>query len=36
MTFDYTPYHEFEPTGQRRWENFMSGNWAWRHAVHFF
>ncbi|KAI6031143.1 hypothetical protein PISMIDRAFT_57563, partial [Pisolithus microcarpus 441] len=30
--FDYVPYREFEPTGQRRWENFMSGNWAWRHA----
>ena len=31
--FDYSPYREFEPTGQRRWENFMSGNWAWRHGV---
>ncbi|KAI5982457.1 hypothetical protein EDD15DRAFT_2391272 [Pisolithus albus] len=30
--FDYIPYREFEPTGQRRWENFMSGNWAWHHA----
>ena len=33
--FDYVPYHEFEPMGERRWENFMSGNWAWRHAVSF-
>ena len=32
--FDYTPYREFEPSGQRHWENFMSGNWAWSHAVH--
>jgi len=31
--FDYVPYHEFEPSGQRRWENMMSGNWAWNHAV---
>ncbi|KAI5987445.1 hypothetical protein EDD15DRAFT_2389481 [Pisolithus albus] len=30
--FDYIPYHEFEPMGQCRWENFMSGNWAWHHA----
>ncbi|KAI6009298.1 hypothetical protein EDC04DRAFT_2871383 [Pisolithus marmoratus] len=30
--FDYIPYHEFEPSGQHRWENFMSGNWAWHHA----
>ncbi|KIO05233.1 hypothetical protein M404DRAFT_98674, partial [Pisolithus tinctorius Marx 270] len=27
--FNYTPYHEFQPTGQCQWENFMSGNWAW-------
>jgi len=31
--FDYVPYCEFEPTGERQWENFMSGNWAWCHAV---
>ncbi|KAI5984105.1 hypothetical protein EDC04DRAFT_3005940 [Pisolithus marmoratus] len=30
--FDYVPYREFEPTGQRHWENFMSGNWVWRHV----
>ncbi|KIM70175.1 hypothetical protein SCLCIDRAFT_19107 [Scleroderma citrinum Foug A] len=30
--FDYAPYHEFEPMGQRQWENLMSGNWAWHHA----
>ncbi|KAL4069122.1 hypothetical protein J3A83DRAFT_4359153 [Scleroderma citrinum] len=29
--FDYTPCHEFEPTGQCQWENFMSCNWAWHH-----
>lgn len=32
--FDYVPYREFEPSGQCRWENMMSGNWAWNHAVH--
>ena len=31
--FDYVPYHEFEPSGQCHWENMMSGNWAWNHAV---
>ena len=31
--FDYVPYREFEPSGEHRWENFMSGNWAWNHAV---
>ncbi|KAI6164204.1 hypothetical protein EDD17DRAFT_1775610 [Pisolithus thermaeus] len=30
--FNYVPYHEFEPTEQHRWENFISGNWAWHHA----
>ena len=33
--FDYVPYREFEPMGERWWENFMSGNWAWHHAVSF-
>ena len=33
--FDYAPYHKFEPSGEHRWENFMSGNWAWNHAVWF-
>ncbi|KAI6096954.1 hypothetical protein EDD17DRAFT_1770743 [Pisolithus thermaeus] len=30
--FNHVPYHEFEPTGQHCWENFMSGNWAWHHV----
>jgi len=34
--FNYAPYCEFEPMGQHRWENFMSGNWAWCHAVCFY
>lgn len=30
--FDYVPYQQFENDG-RRWSDFMSGNWAWKHAV---
>ncbi|KAK7684398.1 hypothetical protein QCA50_012345 [Cerrena zonata] len=29
---DYTPYREFSVGGKRRYQDFMSGNWAWRHA----
>ena len=31
--FEYTPYHEFSADGQHRFENFMSGDWAWKQAV---
>lgn len=31
--FDYAPYIELGRDGQRRWTDFMSGNFAWRHAV---
>lgn len=31
--FDYEPYIETGKDEQRRWNNFMSGNFAWRHAV---
>jgi hypothetical protein len=30
--FDYTPHRQFEDN-QRRWSDFMSGNWAWKQAV---
>jgi hypothetical protein len=30
--FAYTPYQQFE-NDERRWTDFMSGNWAWRQAV---
>lgn len=30
---DYTPVQEFGVDGERRWKNFMSGNWAWNNAV---
>lgn len=31
--FDYTPYIQYDKDGQRRWKNFMSGNYAWRKSV---
>lgn len=31
--FDYAPYREFDHHLCRQYGNFMSGNWAWRHAV---
>ena len=31
--FDYAPYVEVDKSGQRRWNEPMSGNFAWRHAV---
>lgn len=31
--FDATPYVHLDGAEKRRWANFMSGNFAWRHAV---
>lgn len=31
--FEYTPYREFDPNGDRIWSNFMSGEWANDEAV---
>lgn len=31
--FDYTAYREFDHDGNRRYENFMSGDWAWQQSV---
>lgn len=31
--FDYTPFQEYDDRGNHRYQDFMSGNWAWRHAV---
>ena len=33
--FDYAPYVEVDKSGQRRWNEPMLGNFAWRHVVHF-
>ena len=32
-SFDYMPYREFDTNGTRRYQHFMSGNWAWKQAV---
>lgn len=31
--FDTTPYVQVDAGGQRRWSDFMSANFAWRHCV---
>lgn len=31
--FDYAAYVELDKKGDRRWGDFMSGNFAWRHSV---
>lgn len=31
--FDYVPYVDLDKSGQRSWNEFMSGNFSWRHAV---
>jgi hypothetical protein len=31
--FNYTPLRIFDINGSRRYENFMSGDWAWKQAV---
>lgn len=34
---DYIPYRKYDPkTQKRQWRDFMSGDWAWIHAVRFF
>ena len=30
---DYAPYIDLDKTGHRRWNEFMSGNFSWRHSV---
>ena len=32
-SFNYTPYQQYDNKGKRRYEHFMSGNWAWKHTV---
>ena len=31
--FDYAPYQEYDASGNHRFQDFMSGNWAWKQAV---
>ncbi|KAK7677154.1 hypothetical protein QCA50_019863 [Cerrena zonata] len=33
---DYVPYREFSVGGDRRYKDFMSGNWSWRHASIYY
>ena len=33
--FTPRPYRQFDHTGDRVWSNLMSGDWAWKEAVHF-
>ena len=32
-SFDYAPYRQYDTQNQRHYENFMSGDWAWKQAV---
>jgi hypothetical protein len=32
-SIDYTPYRQYDEDGHRQYENFMSGDWAWKQAV---
>jgi len=34
-SFDYAPYRQYDEKGNRRYEHFMSGDWAWQQAVCF-
>jgi len=34
--FDYAPYQEYDTNGNHRFQDFMSGNWAWKQAVCHF
>ncbi|KAF8876420.1 hypothetical protein BD779DRAFT_1613320 [Infundibulicybe gibba] len=34
--FDYAPFVEVDKSGQRCWNEFMSGNFSWRHANDIF
>ena len=31
--FDYAPFRQYNNKGDHRYENFMSGDWAWKRAV---
>ena len=32
-SFDHAPFRQYDKNGNRCYENFMSGNWAWKQAV---
>jgi hypothetical protein len=31
--FDYVPFQEYDKAGNHRFQDFMSGNWAWEQCV---
>jgi hypothetical protein len=31
--YDYVPYIGLDKSGKRRWSDFLSGNFSWRHSV---
>ena len=33
---DYSPLRQYDGKGIRQYENFMSGDWAWKQAVTLF
>jgi hypothetical protein len=33
--FDYEPFQEHDAQGAHRFQDFMSGNWAWKQAVSY-
>lgn len=33
--FDYSAFREYDEKGERKWKDFMSGNWSWRQSVSF-
>lgn len=34
--YDYVPYIDLDKTGKRRWSNFLSGNFSWRHSTNIY
>ena len=34
--FDYAPLQEYDTNGNHQFQNYMSGNWSWKQAVHVF
>ncbi|KAJ2925637.1 hypothetical protein H1R20_g11456, partial [Candolleomyces eurysporus] len=34
--FDYSAFIDVDERGQRRWNDFMSGNWAWRRSTQVY
>jgi len=32
-SIDYIPHRQYDKEGNRQYENFMSGDWAWKQAV---